>query len=114
MHLNPREEHEVGGDDGLSCGSYHSARVFTLVEDIESRANALHYFVALFLLDAWRLWKDHQEPNVMSLELGVMPYLEEDSFIVFLMFHGGLGACVDARVEDLGFKESNPRMDMQT
>jgi hypothetical protein len=59
-----------------------------------------------------RLGKDHGEPSLMSLELGVMPCLEEDLVIVFLMFHGGLGACVDARVEDLGFEDSNPRMDM--
>jgi len=39
-----------------------------------------------------------------------MPCLEENLVIVFLMFHGGLGACVDARVEDLGFKDSTPRM----
>ena len=33
----------------------------------------------------------------MSLELGVMLCL---GVIIFLMFHGGLGACVDSRVED--------------
>jgi hypothetical protein len=44
----------------------------------------------------------------MSLELGVMPCLEEDLVIVSLMFHGGLGACVDARVEDLGFEGLKP------
>jgi hypothetical protein len=33
----------------------------------------------------------------MSLELGVIPCLEEDLFIVPLMFHGGIYACVDAR-----------------
>jgi hypothetical protein len=44
----------------------------------------------------------------------VIPCLEEDLCIVLLMFHGGLGACVDARVEDLGFEDSNPRMDMKT
>jgi hypothetical protein len=30
------------------------------------------------------------------------------------MFHGGLGAFDDARVEDVGFEDSNPRMDMFT
>jgi hypothetical protein len=30
-----------------------------------------------------------------------IPCLEEDMSIVLLMFHGGLGACVDARVEVL-------------
>jgi hypothetical protein len=78
----------------------------TLVEDMREELT-LDDFVALFLCDAWRL-----EPSLMSLELGVMPCLEEDLVIVFLMFHGGLGVCVDARVEDLGFEDSNPRMDM--
>jgi hypothetical protein len=35
MHINPREEHDVGGDDG-SCGFCCSTRVSTLVEDMES------------------------------------------------------------------------------
>ena len=48
----------------------------------------------------------------MSPELGVMPCLKEDLVIVALMLHGGLGACVNARVEDLGFEDSNLRMDM--
>jgi hypothetical protein len=48
----------------------------------------------------------------MSLKLGVVPCLEEGSVIVSLMFHGGLGACDDARVEDLGFEDLNPRMGM--
>jgi hypothetical protein len=48
----------------------------------------------------------------MSLDFGVMPCLEEDSIIESLMFHGGIGACVDARVEFLGSEDSNPRMDM--
>jgi hypothetical protein len=78
---------------------------------MESGANTLHDFGALFFWDV-RLGKDHGEISLMSLELGVMPCLEEDLVIVFLMFHGGLGACVDARVEDLGFEDSNPRMDM--
>jgi len=29
---------------------------------------------------------------------------EENSVIVFSMFHGGLGVCDNARVEDLGFQ----------
>jgi hypothetical protein len=57
----------------------------------------------------WRLGQDHGEPN---LELGVIPCLEEDLLIVFLMFHGGLGACDDAIVEDLLFEDSNSIMDM--
>jgi len=51
-----------------------------------------------------RRGQDHGEIILMSLEFGVMPCVEEDSVIVSLMFHGGLGACVDARVEDLGFE----------
>ena len=39
-----------------------------------------------------------------------MPYLEEDSIIVSLRFHGGLGACVDARVEDLRFEDLNNKI----
>jgi len=79
-----------------------------------SGANTLHDLLALFLCDAWRLRQDHREPSLTSLELGVIPCLEEDFFIVPLMFVGGLGACVDARVEDLGFEDSNPTMDMWT
>jgi hypothetical protein len=30
--------------------------------------------------------------------------------LLYLMFHGGLCACVDARVEDFRFEDSNPRM----
>jgi hypothetical protein len=41
-----------------------------------------------------------------------MPCLGEDSVIVSLMFYGVLGACVDARVENPRFEDSNPRMDM--
>jgi len=37
--------------------------------------------------------------------------LEESSIIISLMFHGGLGSCFDARAEDLGFEDSNPKMD---
>jgi hypothetical protein len=76
MHVNPREEHDVGDDDGY-YGSCCSTRVSTLVEDMESGANALHDFGALFLWDV-RLGKDHGETSLMSLELGVMPCLEED------------------------------------
>ena len=74
---------------------------------MKERANVLDYIAALFLCDVWRLGKDHKEPSLMSLELGVIPCLEEDLFIVLLMFHGGLGACVDARVEVLGFEVSS-------
>jgi hypothetical protein len=40
----------------------------------------------------------------MGLKLGVMPCLEEDLVIVFLMFHGGLDVCVDIRDGYLGFE----------
>jgi hypothetical protein len=36
MQVNPREEHDIGGDDGLFYSSCCSTRVSTLVEDIES------------------------------------------------------------------------------
>ena len=78
---------------------------------MESEANALHDFGALFLWGV-RPGQDHGETSLMSFELGVMPCLGEELVIVALMCHGGLGACVDARVEDLGFEESSPRMDM--
>ena len=41
-------------------------------------ANALHDFVASLLWDAWKLGKDHGDPRLMSLELGVTPGLKED------------------------------------
>jgi hypothetical protein len=112
MQVNPREEHDIGGDDGLSCGSRCSTRISTLVEDMDSGVNTLHDFVALFLWDAWRLGKDHGEPSLMSLELGVMPCLEEDLITVLLMFHEDIGAYVHTRDEYLRFKDSNPRIDM--
>ena len=86
--------------------------VSTLVKDMRRRANALDKILALFLCDAWRLGQDHGEPTLMSLELGDKPHLEEKSTMVLLMLHGGLGACVDARVEDLRFEDSNLRMYM--
>jgi hypothetical protein len=109
MHVNPREERDVGHDDAY-YNSCCSARASTL-KDMESGANALHDYGALFLWDV-RLGKDHGETSLMSLELGVMHCLEEDLVIVSLMFCGGLGACFDARVEDLGFEDSNPKMNM--
>ena len=94
MQVKTREEHDARGSD-----------------DFFGRANVLDDIATLCLCDAWRLAKDHGEPSWMNLELGVIPCLE-DLFIALLMFRGGLGACVDARVEDLGFEDSNPRMDM--
>ena len=79
---------------------------------MKKRANASDDIATMFLCDAWRLGKDHGKPSLMSPKLVVIHYLEEYCFIVLLMFHGGLGACVDTRVEDLGFEDSNPRMDM--
>jgi hypothetical protein len=95
MQVKTREEHDARGSD-----------------DFFGRANVLDDIATLCLCDAWRLGKDHGEPSWMNLELGVIPCLEEDLFIGPLMFHGGLGVYIDARVEGLGFEESNPRMDM--
>lgn len=71
----------------------------------------MYDFGALFLWDV-RLRKNCGDIGLMSLELGIMPRLKEDYIIVDLMLHGGIGACVDARVEDLRFELSNPRMEM--
>lgn len=59
-----------------------------------------------------RLGQDLGDTNLTSLELGVMPSLDEDLVIVYVMFHGSLGAWVEARVEDLRFENSTPRIDM--
>jgi len=56
-----------------------------------------------------RLGQANGKISVMNLDLGVMPCLKEDSIIVSLMFHVGLGTCVDARVENLGFEDSTLR-----
>jgi hypothetical protein len=90
-HVNPREEHDVEDDNGC-YGSCCSTKVLTLEKDMENRANALHGFGALLFWDVW-LGQDHE-------------------VLVFLIIHGDLGAYDDARVEDLGFEDSNPRMDI--
>jgi len=110
MHENPREKHEIKDDDGY-YGSCCRNRVSTLVKDMESGANALHNFGALLLWDV-KLGKEHGETSLLNLELKVMTCSEEDTINVSLMFHGALDACVDARVEDLGFEDSNRRMDL--
>jgi hypothetical protein len=51
MHINLVEEHDVGDDD-YYYGSYCSARVSTLVENMENGSNTLHDYGALFLWDA--------------------------------------------------------------
>lgn len=84
---HPREKHHARGSDDLSC-----------------RANALDDIATLFLCDAWRLEQDRGETSFVSLELDVLPYFKEDLFIVPSMFHRGLGACDDARVEDVGLR----------
>ena len=49
----------------------------------------------------------------MSIELGVVRWLEHKLVILSLMFHDGLDASVGpARVEDIAFEESHPMMDM--
>jgi hypothetical protein len=84
MHINPREEHDIQGDDGF-CGSCCSTRVSSLVEDMESGANSFHCFGALFFWDV-RLGQDHGEMNLTSLELGVISCFKKDMIIIFLMF----------------------------
>jgi hypothetical protein len=90
--VNPREEYDIGDNDG-SCCYYCSTRVSIVVEDMENGANSLHDLVVLLLCDAWRPKKDHRAPSLTSLELKVMLCLEEDSVIVFLMFHGSQCLC---------------------
>jgi hypothetical protein len=51
MHVNPREEHDVGDDDDY-YGSCCSSRVSTLAKDMSSGANSLHDFGFLFF---WEL-----------------------------------------------------------
>jgi hypothetical protein len=102
MHIKPREEHNVGCDVG-SCGFCFSTRVSTLVENMESGANALHGFGALLFWDV-RLGKDHGEMSLMSLDLGVLPCLEEDLVIVFLMLHGGLGLVLMQELKTWGLR----------
>ena len=41
MQVNTREKHDGGGDDGLSYGSYCSAKIITLVIDMKKGASAL-------------------------------------------------------------------------
>jgi hypothetical protein len=74
MHVNHRQEHDIEDDDDYD--SYCSTRVSTVVEDIESGANALHEFGDVFFWDV-RLGKDHGAISLMSLELGMMPCLEK-------------------------------------
>ena len=57
MHINSREEHDVGGVDGY-YGSCCGTRVSTIVEDIKSADNSFHDFGAFFFWDM-RLGKDH-------------------------------------------------------
>jgi len=59
MHINPREERDIGGDGG-SCVSYYITGVSTLIEDIESGDNTLHGFTTLFFFYV-RLGRDHGE-----------------------------------------------------
>jgi hypothetical protein len=75
-------------------------------------SNTLDDIVASFLCDSWRLGKDNGEPSLMSLDLGVIPFLEQELFIGPLMFHGGFSTHFDARVEDVVFDDSNSMKDM--
>jgi len=55
MHINPREEHDIRDNDASYC-TYYSA--------------ILRSFETLFLWDAWKLGKNHEDPSLTSLELG--------------------------------------------
>ena len=44
---------------------------------MNKRANALGDFVVSFLGDSWMIGKDHGETILISLKLGVIPFLEE-------------------------------------
>ena len=79
---------------------------------MKRRDNALDDISSLFMCDAWRLGKYHGDPRLIILELGVIPFLERDILIVLLMFHGGSTAFFHARVEDLGFDESKPSINL--
>jgi hypothetical protein len=89
MQVNDREEHNTKEIDGLFCRSPSSCcearggstRVPNPREDMKRRAIALDDIDVLFLCDAWGLGKDYREPNLMSLEVDVIPCLEEDLFL---------------------------------
>jgi hypothetical protein len=57
IHVNPIGEHDIEDVDG-SYASCCSIMVSILLEDMESGANALHDFGALFFWDV-RLGQDH-------------------------------------------------------
>lgn len=79
---------------------------------MEIGAKSVNDIGALFICDV-RLGQHHGDTSLISIELCVMPFLEGDSVIESLMFNGGLGTCVNAGIEVLGFEDSNPRMGMQ-
>lgn len=83
----------------------------TLIDGMEIGANALRDIGAIFFWDV-KLGKDNGETSFMSLQLGLMPYLEGNIVIVSLVFHEGLGTCICARAKDLAFGDSNPMTDM--
>jgi hypothetical protein len=91
----------VGWGGGRACINVNAhiscciALVSTLVDDVENGANALHDFGALFLWDV-RLGKDHGETRLISLELGVMPCLVEES-LVYLIICGHAGVLLTYR-----------------
>ena len=75
--------------------------------------NSLDDVVALFFCDSWSpLRKHHVDLSLIGLEFDVIPFLEKDLVIVFLIFHGGLASFVDSRVQYLRFEDSNSRMNM--
>ena len=77
IHVNPREEYTISHDGYyVSCCN---TKVYTLVEDMESRFNTLYVSRYLFL------W---------YVRLGKYPRV-----LVFLMLHGSIDAYDDVRVE---------------
>jgi hypothetical protein len=59
---------------------------------MNTRANTLGDFATLFLHDAWMIEKDHGNPSLISLKIGVIPCLEYELVIILFIFHGGFCA----------------------
>lgn len=78
---------------------------------MESELNTLYDLITLFFYNV-RLGQDNREPNLTIIELREMLFLEKDSIIIFLILHGGLGDCVNARFEYFGFDDSPLKMEM--
>jgi len=78
---------------------------------MENGANTLNGFKTFLLWDV-RLWKYHHEMKFMSLDHGVMPFLEHLLVTIsFMIFHVGVVVYVDVTIEGQGFEYTNPRRD---